>query len=388
MPRTPSLRPQRCAWTGTRQWKVDLPGTISPTGKRERSFFETKAEAEGFAEKERIKLKNFGVRSGLSLSPAEQDQATQAFVDLKPYGVSLNEVVKDWLSRRKARDTTVTFLKAATEYMAWLEVRKIKGRAVSLSHRKRVRQTVARVEKLHDRPLTEINDSAIAASVSAMTPSVRNVMLAVLSAIFSWSADAPRKWVNDNPVGKVKKEDEGGGEVQIFTNRQVLKVIVACRRYDKDLLPYHLLGFFAGIRPEEMPRVKLDMIDLPEKHIVLPGSATKTGERRVIEMEETLCDWLALWVSENPETTGFIVPQKNLRRRLRALRERANVEWIQDGMRHTYASNWLAKFGDEHKLRSNMGHRSSSELWDHYHRAVTKREAERFWAIKPRRIQI
>ena len=38
---------------------------------------------------------------------------------------------------------------------------------------------------------------------------------------------------------------------------------------------------------------------------------------------------------------------------------------------------------DEHRLRENLGHRSSDELWDHYHKACTEKEAKQFWAIRP-----
>jgi integrase len=80
---------------------------------------------------------------------------------------------------------------------------------------------------------------------------------------------------------------------------------------------------------------------------------------------------------------GPIVSTVNLRARLRAVRETAKVEWIQDGMRHTYASNWLAIHKDEHRLRDNLGHKSADELWDHYHKAVTKAEAAKFWKVLP-----
>jgi len=384
MPRTPSVRPQRSGWTGTRQWKVDLPASISPTGKRQRFFFETKSDADLFAEKERIRVKNFGAQSGTILSPAELDQAAAALAAIKPFGVALNEVVRDWIARRKARETTATFAEAGEQFQSWLEVRKIKGRPVSSSHRKRVRQTLARLADLADLKLTDIDDHAISAAVAKMPGSVRNATLAVLSALFSWAAETPRKWVRENPVKLVKREDEGGGEVQIFTVRQVLRVLVACRRSDPEVLPYHIFGFFAGIRPEELSRMRWDMVDVAERHIVLPASVTKTGARRVIEIEAALADWLQWWQASNPERPKTIAPQKNLRRRLRAVRDKARVPWIQDGMRHTYASNWLAIHGDEHKLRANMGHRSADELWEHYHRAVTKREAEKFWAIRPK----
>ena len=71
------------------------------SGKRERHFLETKAEAEIYAESQRIRLENFGTRGASTLSPAQQEQAANAFALLQPHKVSLNEVVRDWISREK-----------------------------------------------------------------------------------------------------------------------------------------------------------------------------------------------------------------------------------------------------------------------------------------------
>ena len=116
---------------------------------------------------------------------------------------------------------------------------------------------------------------------------------------------------------------------------------------------------------------------------MLPAAVTKTGARRVIEINDTLAEWLNWIVERHGIQQGPIVSTVNLRKRLRAVREEARVSWIQDGMRHTYASNWLAIYKDEHRLRDNLGHKSADELWEHYHKAATKREAEKFWEIMP-----
>ena len=49
MPRIPSIRPRKDA-NRHRPWRVDIPASRSPSGKRARFFFGTEAEAEAFAE--------------------------------------------------------------------------------------------------------------------------------------------------------------------------------------------------------------------------------------------------------------------------------------------------------------------------------------------------
>jgi hypothetical protein len=43
-------------------------------------------------------------------------------------------------------------------------------------------------------------------------------------------------------------------------------------------------------------------------------------------------------------------------KRRRASCERAQIEWLQDGMRHSYISYWLARYLDEDKLMMMAGH--------------------------------
>src|SRR5476651_2521011 len=109
MPKIANMVPVKSQWAGARQWKIDLPASISPSGKRQRFFFETKQDALNFSEEQRTRLGNFGTAGITGLSPSELEQAAMAFAAIKPYSVSLNEVVKDWVARRAARDTTVTF---------------------------------------------------------------------------------------------------------------------------------------------------------------------------------------------------------------------------------------------------------------------------------------
>lgn len=143
------------------------------------------------------------------------------------------------------------------------------------------------------------------------------------------------------------------------------------------------LDFSQEFGPEELPKVEWDFINLSENTIVLPGGVTKTRKRRVIALEETCLSWIKWVIGSAGIQSGPIVPLKNLRKRLRAVRDAAKVAWIQDGMRHTYASAWLAIYKDEHRLRENLGHKSARELWDHYHKSLTQAEAKAIWEILP-----
>ena len=59
------------------------------------------------------------------------------------------------------------------------------------------------------------------------------------------------------------------------------------------------------------------------------------------------------------------------------------AKWIQQGMRHTFCSNWLALNKDVNELVLQSGHDSVDTMWRNYHKGVTEPEARKFWAIAP-----
>ncbi|MCE0483216.1 MAG: tyrosine-type recombinase/integrase [Methylacidiphilales bacterium] len=379
MPKRSSIAPNKVQGR-VKPWKIDLPSSLSPTGKRQRFFFATKQEASNFGDEQRTRIDNYGTAGLSGLSPAQLEQAALAFDAIKPHGVTLNEAIKEWCALRVARDATVTFSVAEEQYMAYIATKKVKGRPVSDSYRSQIKQTFPRFPSLHSLPLTDIDGKKIAGDMVKMTPATKNALLRVLSAFFSWCGQTPREWIKTNPAAKVPRESIGAGEVALYAPDEVKRILAAS---PDDLLPHFLFGFFAGIRPEELERLQWEHVNIAEGHIEMPASITKTATRRVVAIDPTLSAWLRSYISRRGIPRGNVTPLKNLRRRLRATRKAAKVETIQDGMRHSYASYWLAVNKDEHRLRENLGHRSSDELWDHYHRACTEKEAKQFWAIRP-----
>ena len=248
MPKRPALKPIHVPGR-EKPWKIDLPASLSSTGQRARYFFESKQDAINFAEEHKIRLKNYGTAGISSLSPSQIEQAARAFAALEPHGVTLNELVQDWNTRRRAAETTVTFEEGFRQFEQHLARKKIKGRAVSESYLRQVKYTFPRFPALHGKLLTEIDARMVAMATAGMKPSAKNAFLRVLSAFFAWSAEVPRQWMKTNPAQNVPKESIGGAEVQTFSPEETARILDACIQADGTLLPYLVLGFFAGIRP-------------------------------------------------------------------------------------------------------------------------------------------
>ncbi len=372
MSRRISLKPSKSGLESS-PWKVNLPGAISNSGKRERHFFKNKSEAETFCQQQRIQLDNYG-RNSTSLTPAQLHEASKVFELLKPLNVTLNEVVRSYLAKHAANEKSVSFNELFERYVATKQ-------NLSEAHLRGLKYTLPRFVGLHDRLVSEIQPQQVAAQMEGMTDSVRNSFMRNLRAVFNFGIK--RGWMAENPIAKLDFEKIGKKEVVTLTPEDAESLMLAAEG-SGDLLAYHALALFAGIRPQELQRLEWKHVDLIERHIEITAEVSKTGRRRIITMEPNLYEWLSVYAARGGNTQGNVVSGTNLRTRLRKVRMDAGLEtWTQDVMRHSYASYWLAQHGDINKLTLQMGHESATMLWKHYHKASKIKDAARYWQIAP-----
>jgi integrase len=381
MPKRFSLEPSKTG-PATSPWCVNIPARISESGKRERKFFATKNAAQTYGKSHRIRIENYGTAATL-LTPGQLEEAAKAFEQLRLFNATLNEAVVEFMARRNQDGRSVTFKKLFALFV------EAKARR-SPSYRRQLKYTLPRFEALHAALVSRISAAQIHDQTAAMKPAVRNAMLRVLRAAFNFGIK--RDYLAHNPIEKLDFESLARSEVEILSPKEAA-ALMALAAESPDLLGYHALGMFAGIRPEELRRLNWSDVDLVERHIMVRSEVAKNHRRRIIDIEPNLIAWLRIC-----KRVGPVAPPTNLRSRLRKLhwlagesismRETVNEAahlfcWKQDIMRHSFASYWLAKHGDINKLTLLLGHATTTMLWKHYHRAAKKTEAERYWSIMP-----
>jgi integrase len=372
MPKSASISPQRVKWAGDRQWKVELPARVTHSGKRQRFFFETRQDALSFCEAERIRLSNHGTAGMAALSVDQLAQAAMAFETLKPFGVTLNEVVKDWLVRQQAAQASIPFEAAMDAFLEW--------GTRSPSYTRSIRQTRNRLDSLHGRLLNTIAPADLTLAMDAMPASVRNLTIRILGGLFNYGIK--RGHCADNPCKKLDLSRREALEIEIYTPAEVAAIFSTAEQHDAQLVPLLAISFFCGVRLAEVLRLDWSAIDLHENFVKLPASITKTRQARHIEVSENCHAWL----SPHASNVGRVVPCSPdvLRKRLAALKSRHSVRTIKHGPRHCFASYWLAKHGDINQLCRFMGHDDPETTFKHYAKAATKRDAEKFWALEPK----
>ena len=371
MPKTASLSPQRAKWAGNRQWKVELPSRITPSGKRQRYFFDTKQDALNFCEEQRIRLKNHGTVGMSALGVEQLAQAATAFDSLKPYRVTLNEVVTDWIRRQQAADASIPFEAAMDAFMEW-------GKR-SPSYTCSIRQTRNRLRSLHGKLLNTITPADLTLAMDRMPASVRNFTIRILGGLFNFGAK--RGFCVENPCKRLDMARRDAVEIEIYSPTEVARILSVAEKYNPQLVPFLAVSFFCGVRRAEAVRLDWSAIDLHENFVKLPATITKTRQGRYIEISENCKAWLMPCAMDADPVVPF-TPDV-LRKRLGALKAIHKIRTIKHGTRHSFASYWLAKHGDINQLCRFLGHDDPETTFKHYAKAATKREAEKFWAIMP-----
>ena len=380
MPASYSLEPKENksrVKQGKAAWCLSIPAELSPTGNRQRKFFRTKKAA--FAEVEQLKARkdNFGT-SLASLSPARITQAAAAFRLLDEHKIDLLDAVRSHIQAHKQRTASVPYLELFNQY---LDAKQDKTPAYLTE----LCITRDRFPNLHSRLASDLTHLDIDLVLSPLSPSARNAVMRYLRAVFFFGIK--RGYLTENPISRLDFAEVKRKEIETIPSDKVEAMLVHGLEHDLALLPYLVFGFFAGVRPDgELQKVEWSDIKLAEGTIVIRPEVSKTNRRRFPKISANAAAWIEAYRQYGGTFDGKVSPYSDseLRAHRKANWAAAGVtRWIQQGMRHTFCSNWLALNKDVNELVLESGHDSVDTMWRNYHKGVTEAEAKAFWAIMP-----
>lgn len=197
----------------------------------------------------------------------------------------------------------------------------------------------------------------------------------IMSGVFSVACK--RGWRTDNPASSrvLDISPPREKEIRVLSLQEIEELKISASRHHTGAC-CAALGFmlYAGIRPAEIVRLTWDMIDLEDNVINLPSRHTKTGGARQVSIRPVLKRWLqetSLLQVECPPQPGQPICPKNWKAKWRHVRHQAGwgIEarpWIQDVLRHTFASYHIKHFRDLSELQLEMGHSRPDLLQTRY----------------------
>jgi len=356
--------------SGNVSYVVDL-GLIN--GKRERFSFKTKTEAVTFAEQKRIERINEGT-AALALPLDVRMDAAKAHAILSPHSVSLLDAAK-YYQKHVLAYKDAPLVPGLVEKMI-AEAEKNDRRDRTIAELKSRLSSFAKdfaKKRLSEITVEELEDWVDDDSWKART---RINYLTKLSQLYNYALR--HNWVDANLAERVEKPTAEDKEPGIFTVEQARSLLE--HAHSHGLLAYIAIGLFAGLRAAELMGLDWGAVNIGEKSIIIGAQLAKKRSRRVVEIQPVLEAWLNLCARD----AGAIVDVENFRENMDQLREAAGITaWPHNGLRHSFGSFHLAAFGDQIKTATQMGHRDSSVVHNHYKALILKSKAVEYWKLLP-----
>ena len=205
-----------------------------------------------------------------------------------------------------------------------------------------------------------------------------NKARAMLHGLFEFALR--REWCDKNPIKRIERKKVVEKEIQPLKLTETKRLIKNAQRESPVYAIVAALLVYTGIRPREVRRLTWRDIDTEEKTITVRSQYSKTGGVRQVEIPPVLNRLLIAHSSELKE--GKICPT-DWQRRWRKIRDNSGFRgrWVQDVLRHTYASFHAKNYADLPRLQLNMGHYDVSLLRSRYvnMRGISNTDARNFF---------
>ena len=376
---------------GKKYFQVDArrKGT---TGKRE--AFPSRKDAEARASEIEEEFSTQG-REGLAMDGTLRVMALQGRNILQGYNKTIADAVNFYQQfleheKRKLESATVEILADA-----WLtDKSKKKGNKIL---RKDTIDSIAETSKTLKKVfggirILEVTKKSIQDYLDGLNVEQRRKfnVCSLFSQFFNWCID--NEHTTKNPAKEIEivvpKKD-----VRILSVKDCKSLMKKCETEYPDLLIYHAVCLFAGLRPTEAKLLSWENIHQGEKQIKVLGITSKNKESRNVDIQANLQVWLDFYTGNK---SGAIVQKKGLRTRLEKFRVSLGYQvngenpdadkWTADILRHTFASYWIAKYKERGQLAEQMGN-SLKMIKDHYKAVVTNSDTDEFWKMIPSAIE-
>lgn len=386
--------------------------------KRVRKYFEYKKDAENFADSMNTKIarlgfeaKNISYDDNLALIEAKKisRQYGKTFLEivrmydeqmkiLSPFDCDTEKAVAHYVKWNDTRKQSTTLSRAVGLYLDALEAeRKSQTYINTQKHRlerftadfspscivamispEKIEKWIKNLKTMAYKAVAKDRHERIETNIEA-TPETKNNYRRTLSALFNFCFR--KDFIQRNPIEKVSAITKGKKEPEIYKVDEV-RYMMNSSPEKSEIRAFLAIGAFGGLRVAEIQRLTWDRVHLQEKEIVLDASITKTSQRRIVKMTDNLVEWLTPYISEMLQG-GLVIKNKNIfRKELEKFREANKINWIDNGLRHSGASYYLALTKNANETAEQMGH-SVAVLKNNYMGLVRAEDAVKYFQIKP-----
>lgn len=363
-------------------------------GKRTVYYASTLSEAKARAADLRVFRESVG-KAVRQMSPADMLDAAEARMIL-PDGVSMVTAAKEYAALHvtggdgsgSGIGSALLSLQAAVgQWIAAKEARGLRGRSVDTA-RQRVGTLVrslgtTAVVNLTDKDLETC--LAAAESESDLSARTRSGIITAWRDLFSFCVR--RGYIAKSAADALVKPRVPRSMPEFLTVNAVRGILQGALLHYPNAIPKLALGFFGGLRTEELHRLTWENVKLDDGFVLVEPEQAKMGVARHVAIMPALRDWLVTLFDVKACHGLLPLTTYEFDAARRAVCEEYAVRWPQNAMRHTFATYHMAAFQDAGKTAFELGHTGDSRLlYRHYRGLATKEAADEFWALRPENV--
>jgi len=363
--------------------------------KRVRKFFIEYAQA-----KEEARRIAGNLRAGrievANTDPADLQDLSRARLAISGLGVSLEHAAREYAEAHKLLEgrsvsgfvqthlARVGKLKDATMMEAahaLIEEKTARGKGHTWIKSLRNFLLNSSLKKL-EKPMIAVTVEDLENLLRTWSGRTRNNKIRFLVQLFNYAKGKYIPEAEKSVAQKLPFDVETPGEVQIWTPEEAKLLLDQALPEE---LPFFAIAMFSGIRTCEICRMDWSQVrphpDPDESHIEVKAAGSKKQlGRRIVPILPALAAFLE---KTGVPKSGRIVPNSNMQTRQELLALRTGLDWKYNGCRHSFGSYRMADIKNVYQVAEEMGN-SPAMVKKHYFQAVTKAEAARFWAIRPK----
>jgi integrase len=208
-----------------------------------------------------------------------------------------------------------------------------------------------------------------------LSNSSRNSMLVLVKVFFSFARERNYLPANQQTAAEqVKRLKQGQSSAALYAPAEMERLLHAAPMH---LVPFLVLGAFAGIRSVEITRLDWSAIDLERRIITISAGVAKTRSRRVIPIPDNLAAWL-----EPFPKSGRVILSGEVLKEATALARSLGLTWPRNVLRHSFITYRLATVKSADQVALEAGN-SPAVVFKHYHELGTEQDAEEWNSILP-----
>lgn len=353
---------------------VWIPSRYTENGKRRKLTFSSMEDVDNWKKEFLKSIEKLGERAN-ALSLANQEDAITALSYLRDNGfrASLMDAARLYVEQMSRYKATELVVDVWTKYEAHT-----RSQSTHKSVQNRLNILWGCIKNHYSqKTIGSLNAAKLHELISgeAVTPAMYNNRLKTLKAFCNYAVKY--SYLDKSPVSGVDKMKTVGGDIVVLSPDQAQSMLNANSEWQHVIA----LFLFSGIRGAELSRMTWEDIEEEEHHVIrVKAKNSKSGAYRLIDIQPTLQRFLDI-VPANRKT-GLIMP-KGWLRIWKDIRSTAGVQDAKNQCRHSFASYLLASSNDVNYVRSQLGHDTKDILFEHYRALVYKKDAEKYWNIKP-----